>query len=1342
MAKETRKIDTSIKAEEGLKKSIVQIEERLKRIAEERSELSKDSVQNQEMLNKLRQEELEIAEKQRKTEKEIDKLTDKRMDDNENLQNIADKYLETLKDHQDEIEQMSDDSRGFLGTQDHIGKLMEQVHNTLESNVALHKEQGSLSEKYLGFMDTSVNYASMSESLQENILEGVERANLGEYTSIDLSLQKLGLRKAEKYLLENKASMTDKEIEAAESNLQLMKKSYQSNIDMNGALVEASKSSKAILGTFDSMMKLDLKGAIRSWFKLDEMNDKIKTQLRGSLVGVVKEFRGEGGLAGGFKAAGKELGGLLKMAPKLAIGFGIGGIVAGVGLLAKAVMHADEEVANMGKELGVSHHEAGMLHGETQRMAGEMKIAGINAQELYEGVKIVSESMGGIDIGAQLAAGNKEIEGFVKQAAILSKQFGLSGDEIGKIKDMATLTGKSMGTLVKESVELGKGTMTAKQSLKILSTIPPSVTVAFKGSTKELIAAAQKAKLLGMELGKVQGIGRGMLEIEDSLGLEMEARVLTGKNLNLDAARQYALQGDTFKLQEEILNQAGSLEDFTKMNTLQQESMAKALGMSVEEMTKMLTNAEKLENADISSDYAAKLDAMESAAELEIELQKQKAAGASQEKLDYIQQLANEKRSVSLKEKMSDMLAKIKAKLSPIVEKIMEMAHEFFDGAKGVSQFDKILDSIDINSLVEDVKKILPKLIEGFSQLIKNLPSIIKMVTSFVEKLSGGIGPVTSIMGMINPGIAGFGIMALKIGGPGGVATGLKLAAGGAKGLFDLVKGPLQDGIGKLAGGVTDKLGGAFGKVADKAKTGLSSVMEKMGKSKMPDTPKAGKGDGAMDSIGKMFEKMDPKKMLAGAAALLIVAAALYVAAKAMQQFSTGVTWEGVLMGIVTLGALVLAVVALGALMMSGVGALAIMAGAAALLILSAALFVMGKAMQEFSKAANMALPFFKELFVFLGPIIQGFAGILMAIADGIKILANSLSQAGPIITAIFQGIATVVTAVAPVLIALADVIGNVLVKALEVAAPIITAVFEGMSTVITAVGGVLVAIISTIADSILKLAEIDGAKLYLAAGGIVAIGGAIAALGAGKAAEGFGSFVGAIFGGGDDPMEKLINFAERIQPKKLTETASGLAAMAALGAGKAAEGFGSFVGAIFGGGDGPMEKLINFAERIQPKKLTETASGLAALVATFKTFAGALETMSASLDRLNLDKLDGAIEKLKKAKELNDMSIGSGIASAASSFVGGIASIFSSGEKTTSVDTKAGGATTGAAAGGGKGGDKLDQVIGLLTQILSTTNQPTVIKFGDKTVEEIKGQLNFKKAYNIGIDNTYGRST
>jgi len=88
------------------------------------------------------------------------------------------------------------------------------------------------------------------------------------------------------------------------------------------------------------------------------------------------------------------------------------------------------------------------------------------------------------------------------------------------------------------------------------------------------------------------------------------------------------------------------------------------------------------------------------------------------------------------------------------------------------------------------------------------------------------------------------------------------------------------------------------------------------------------------------------------------------------------------------------------------------------------------------------------------------------------------------------------------------------------------------------------------------------------------------------------------------------------------------------------------------------------------------------------------------------------------------------GVANAIGGFIGGLFG---------SPDEQKGQTITTSGGSGEK--DKMDQVISLLSQIVGAANQPTVIKFGDKTVEEIKTQLNFKKAYSVGVDNTYGRS-
>ena len=89
-----------------------------------------------------------------------------------------------------------------------------------------------------------------------------------------------------------------------------------------------------------------------------------------------------------------------------------------------------------------------------------------------------------------------------------------------------------------------------------------------------------------------------------------------------------------------------------------------------------------------------------------------------------------------------------------------------------------------------------------------------------------------------------------------------------------------------------------------------------------------------------MFEKFDAKKALGGAAALLIISAALFVTAKALQEFGK-VSWGDMGKAGVALLGLTLTLAAIGAIMMSGVGALAIIAGAGAMLVMAAALLAL-----------------------------------------------------------------------------------------------------------------------------------------------------------------------------------------------------------------------------------------------------------------------------------------------------------------------------------------------------------------------------------------------------------------
>ena len=162
----------------------------------------------------------------------------------------------------------------------------------------------------------------------------------------------------------------------------------------------------------------------------------------------------------------------------------------------------------------------------------------------------------------------------------------------------------------------------------------------------------------------------------------------------------------------------------------------------------------------------------------------------------------------------------------------------------------------------------------------------------------------------------------------------------------------------------------------------LSGLMQKM-KGFGGLTSKIGTSNkgGIMESL--MGKSMTPQKMLAGGAAMVMVAGAVWILAKAMQQFSTGVSWEGVAKGVISLGVLTAAIIGLGILMSSGVGTVAILAGAAAMVIMAGGMWILGKAMQEISKAGDVATPF--ETLASVAP------GILLA-ASAIIALSGAMT--------------------------------------------------------------------------------------------------------------------------------------------------------------------------------------------------------------------------------------------------------------------------------------------------------------------------------------------------------------
>jgi hypothetical protein len=173
---------------------------------------------------------------------------------------------------------------------------------------------------------------------------------------------------------------------------------------------------------------------------------------------------------------------------------------------------------------------------------------------------------------------------------------------------------------------------------------------------------------------------------------------------------------------------------------------------------------------------------------------------------------------------------------------------------------------------------------------------------------------------------------------------------GGKGGIFGFIAG-LFGGAGKAIGGAGAGIVNALNSVINFIANIFSKFLELLQKFVnfiMNTVAKIGEAIGkfiefVLTGLGRGLAALGNPQALLGALALAIVAAGIFVLAKAFVEF-TKVDFKSLFVGIIAIAALTAAMIAMGLLMMSGIGAVAILAGAAAFLIMAFAAMALGKA--------------------------------------------------------------------------------------------------------------------------------------------------------------------------------------------------------------------------------------------------------------------------------------------------------------------------------------------------------------------------------------------------------------
>ena len=233
----------------------------------------------------------------------------------------------------------------------------------------------------------------------------------------------------------------------------------------------------------------------------------------------------------------------------------------------------------------------------------------------------------------------------IGEVAELTELMGMGAHEAAQLAKFAKLSGKELDVVTdnmeasfKAFVQTNGTAINIKDVMNDVGSASAAVTLSLGSQPEKIQQAAMEARKLGLSLEQVDKIAGSLLDFESSIQAEMEAEMLTGKELNLDKARQLALANDLEGVAKEIGKNEGILKAFSSGNRIQQEATAKAMGMSREEMAKMIYQ-QKLQNglsaeqaakaADISLDEAKRLTTQE-----QISKALEKMAGAAASILD------------------------------------------------------------------------------------------------------------------------------------------------------------------------------------------------------------------------------------------------------------------------------------------------------------------------------------------------------------------------------------------------------------------------------------------------------------------------------------------------------------------------------------------------------------------------------------------------------------------------------------------------------------------------------------------------------------------------------------
>ncbi len=375
-------------------------------------------------------------------------------------------------------------------------------------------------------------------------------------------------------------------------------------------------------------------------------------------------------LGAGLGSLGKSL--LSSLTDPLVV---IGLIIKAFKTLVELGFKADTQVTNLSKSMAISKEEATALR---DRFV-EIQNTGNSLFETTENLVAAQ-----LELASAFGATRGFSEQQVKDQVYLTKQIGLSVDEAASLQQIAMSNGLTADQVVKSTIKqtssLAKQTGIQLDNKKVLgevAKISGQLRLQYQNNPGLIAQAVVQTQKLGISLDQAKKMAEGLLDFESSIANELEAELVTGKDLNLEQARLLALNGKSAEAAAEILKQVGGTAEFSKMNVIQQEALAKALGMNADELANSLVQQENLNKLGEQTQ-----------AQIKAKVEELKAAGKVEEANQLMASIGNEEQAQSALERIS-----AQDKFNAAIDKLKNMVASLVEGPMA-KMLDKIVNFV------------------------------------------------------------------------------------------------------------------------------------------------------------------------------------------------------------------------------------------------------------------------------------------------------------------------------------------------------------------------------------------------------------------------------------------------------------------------------------------------------------------------------------------------------------------------------------------------------------------------------------------------------------------------